>query len=158
VASFEERIYQLGSDALAQQERQVANAKGRASLLLATGAVVPSLLAKAVFHGNHPVGVAEVTATTLGLVGAGGVLVFAGLLLFAYESGFSLDAEATWRELRRANYVVQPTVDLALAKTFEAQRRRNAPTVRRLVRFLGLALASLVLETAGLAVAAALAS
>lgn len=41
---------------------------------------------------------------------------------------------------------------------FELRRNQNTKTVRRLERLLGLALASLVIETAGLALAAALAS
>jgi len=49
-------------------------------------------------------------------------------------------------------------VDLALADAFEAQREANAKVVRWLVLLLGLALAALILETTGLAVAAALAS
>jgi hypothetical protein len=53
---------------------------------------------------------------------------------------------------------LQSMVDIALAEAFEERRRQNARTFKRLVRFLALALASLVLETAGLAVAAALAS
>lgn len=57
VASFEERIYQLGLEALAKQERQVAEARSRGSTLLAAGAVIASLLAKGVFHGVHPDGV-----------------------------------------------------------------------------------------------------
>jgi hypothetical protein len=52
----------------------------------------------------------------------------------------------------------QPMVDLALAEAFEERRRQNARTVRRLVRFLAVSLSSLVVETARLAVAAALAS
>ncbi len=49
-------------------------------------------------------------------------------------------------------------VDLALAEAFEEQREANRKAVTRLGQFLGLALAALVLETAGLAAAAALAS
>jgi hypothetical protein len=49
-------------------------------------------------------------------------------------------------------------VDLALAEAFEERRDENSKAVRRLVLFLALALASLVLETAGLAMAAALSS
>jgi hypothetical protein len=49
-------------------------------------------------------------------------------------------------------------VDLALADAFEEQRKANTKAVRRLVRFLAVALAALVIETAGLAAAAALAS
>jgi hypothetical protein len=44
---------QLGSEALAEQERQVAEVRGRGSTLLAAGAVIASLLAKPVFQGGH---------------------------------------------------------------------------------------------------------
>jgi hypothetical protein len=49
-------------------------------------------------------------------------------------------------------------VDIALAEAFEERRNANAEVVRRLVLFLALTLVSVVLETAGLATAAALAS
>jgi hypothetical protein len=49
-------------------------------------------------------------------------------------------------------------VDLALAEAFEERRNQNAQVVRLLVLFLVLALASLLLEAAGLATAAALSS
>jgi hypothetical protein len=52
----------------------------------------------------------------------------------------------------------QPGVDLVLAEAFEERREENAAAVSRLVLFLALALGSLVLETAGLALAAALSS
>jgi hypothetical protein len=158
MASFEERIYELGAEALAEQERQVAEIRGRSSALLAAAAVVPSLLARGVFHGRHPVGFAQVGATTLGLIGAAGVLISAVLLLRPYELGFSVKGGATYRELWDRNMLEQPMVDIALAEAFEERRRQNAGTVVLLVRFLAVALASLVLETAGLAVAAALAS
>ncbi len=76
MATFEERIYSLGVDALAEQERRVAEVRSRASVLLAAGAVVPSLLTKAIFHGPHPHGVIEISAACVGLAGAAGVLVF----------------------------------------------------------------------------------
>ncbi|HXD54577.1 MAG TPA: hypothetical protein VN618_07465 [Solirubrobacteraceae bacterium] len=101
MVSFEERIYQLGSEALSEQERQVAEVRGRGSTLLAAGAVIASLLAKPVFHNGHPNGALE---------------------------------------------------------TLEEQRETNTRAVRRLVRFLAVALGALVVETAGLAAAAALAS
>jgi hypothetical protein len=99
VASFEERIYELGSEALAEQERQVAEVRGRGSTLLAAGAVIASLLAKPVFDGDHPHGVTEITATTVGLLGSSGVLAFVVLLLRPYELGFSVKAGATYRAL-----------------------------------------------------------
>jgi hypothetical protein len=158
MASFEERIYQLGSEALAEQERQVAEVRNRGSALLAAGAVIASLLAKPVFHGGHPNGGMETLAAVVGLIGAGGLLVFVVLLLQSYELGFSVNAPATYRALWDQGILEQPMVDLALADAFEEQREANARVVRWLVLLLGLALAALVLETTGLAVAAALAS
>jgi hypothetical protein len=156
MATFEERIYSLGVDALAEQERQVAEVRGRASVLLAAGAVVPSLLAKSVFHGDHPEGFLQIAAGAVGLLGAAGVLVFAVLLLRPYDLGFSMKAGETYRELFRLDVLEQPMIDLALADALDERRQENAETVKRLVLWLALALGSLVLETAGLALAAAL--
>jgi hypothetical protein len=80
VAGFEERIYQLGLEALAEQERQVAEVRSRGSTLLAAGAVIASLLAKPVFHGGHPDGALQTLAATIGLIGAGGLLLVVVLL------------------------------------------------------------------------------
>jgi hypothetical protein len=158
VASFEERIYELGTAALADQERQVAEVRGRGSTLLAAGALIASLLAKAVFHDDHPNGWLEVSATAVGLVGCGGVLLFVILLLRPTELGFSVKATATYVSLWDQEIIEQPMVDIALAEAFEERRDENAPAVKRLVLFLALALGSLVLETTGLAIAAALSS
>ena len=140
MAGFEERIYELGAEALAEQERQVTEVRSRGPTLLAGGAVIASLLARPVFHGGHPDGVAEGVAATLGLL------------------GFSVKAGATYRALWDQGILDQPMVDIALAEAFEDRRSDNARVVKQLVAFLALALASLVLETAGLAAAAALAS
>lgn len=94
MADFAERIYDLAAEALAEQERQVSELRGRGATLLAAGAVVTSLLATPVFHGDHPHGVAEVTATAGGLLGAAGLLVFVVLLLRPYELGFSIKTGA----------------------------------------------------------------
>jgi hypothetical protein len=158
MASFEERIYQLGAEALSEQERQVSEVRTRGSALLAAGAVIASLLAKPVFHAGHPKGDVEVLATVSGLVGAAGLLVFVVLLLQPYALAFSVNAPATYRALWDQGILEQPMVDLALADAFEEQREANTRVVRRLVLLLGLALSALVLETTGLAVAAALAS
>jgi hypothetical protein len=157
VPGFEERIYELGVEALAEQERQVAEVRSRGSTLLAGGAVIASLLAEPVFGGAHPDGFGEQLAAALGLAGCAGVLVFVVLVLRPYELGFSVKAGATYRALWEQEILEQPMVDLALAEAFEERRNENAKVVRRLVRFLALALASLVLETVGLGTAAALA-
>jgi hypothetical protein len=158
MARFEERIYELGSGALADQERQVSEIRGRGSTLLAAAAVIASLLAKPVFHSGHPQGFAEVAATTIGLLGSGGVLVFVVLLLRPYELGFSVKAGTTYRALWDSGILEQPMIDIALAEAFEERRDNNAQVVERLALFLVFALTALILETAGLATAAALSS
>lgn len=155
---FEERIYELGLGALAEQERHVSEIRSRAPTLLAAGGVIASLLAGAVLDGSHPDGAPEVCAAVAGLFGTLGVLLFVVLLLRPYELGFSVKAGATYRALWDKGLLEQPMVDIALSEAFEQRRDENAEVVKRLVRFLGLALASLVLETAGLGAAAALAS
>jgi hypothetical protein len=158
MSSFEERIYGLGLEALAEQERQVAEVRSRGSTLLAAGAVIASLLAKPVFHGGHPEGLLQVLAAGVGLLGAGGVLVFVVLLLRPYKLGFNVNVTETYNTLWEQGILEQPTVDLAFAEAFEERREQNAEVVGRLLWFLGMALIALIMETAGLAVAAALAS
>jgi hypothetical protein len=158
VVSFEERVYELGTAALADQERQVAEVRGRGSTLLAAGLLIASLLAKPIFHDGHPSGAGEIAATTVGLLGTGGVLLFVVLLLRPYTLGFSVKAGATYRALWDQGILEQPMVDLALAEAFEERRNQNAQVVTLLTLFLALALASLILEAAGLATAAALSS
>jgi hypothetical protein len=65
---------------------------------------------------------------------------------------------ATYRALRDKGSLEQPVVDLVLAELFEGRRDDNAKVVDRLGWCLTLALASLLLETVGLAAAAALSS
>jgi hypothetical protein len=158
MASFEERIYELGSGALADQERQVAEVRGRGATLLAAGAVIASLLAKPVFQDGHPIGFWEVAGTVVGLLGCAGVLLFVVLLLRPYQLGFSVKPGATYRALWDQGILDQPMVDIALAEAFEERREENAKVVKQLVWFLTLTLASLLLQTIGLAMAAALSS
>jgi hypothetical protein len=96
MASFEERVYELGTAALAEQERQVVETRGRGTAIIAAGAVITSLLAKPVFHGGHPHGSFEVAAAAAGLLGCAGVLLFVVLLLRPREMGFS----SRWRSAR----------------------------------------------------------
>jgi hypothetical protein len=158
VASFEERVYQLGLEELAEQERQVAEVRGRAPALLAAGAVVPSLLAGAVFHGHHPHGLGEVLCTGLGLLGAAVLLVATGMLLWPRELAFSVDARATYQALWDQQILEQPMLDLVLADTFHDRREDNVAVVTKMKTLLGVAVMALVVEAAGFAAAAALAS
>jgi len=158
VADFEERIYTLGVEALAEQERHVSEVRGRASAILAAGAVVPSLLAHAVFRDNHPHGVVEVFAAYLGIAGAIGVLACTVNLLRPRRLGFSVKAGETYRELFKNDILDQPGIDLTLADAFDERRAENASVVDTLTRWFAGSLAALVIETLGLALAAALAS
>jgi hypothetical protein len=158
MASFEERIYELGSGALADQERQVAEVRGRGATLLAAGAVIASLLAKPVFQDGHPIGFWKLQGTVVGLPGCASVLLFVVLLLRPYQLGFSVKPGVTYRALRDQSILEQPMVDIALAEAFEERREANVKVVKRLVWFLTLALASLLLQTLGLATAAAISS
>lgn len=158
MATVEERIYELGSGTLADKERQVAEIRGRGATLLAAGAVIASLLARPAFHGGHPHGATEVVLAAIGLLGCGGVLVFVLLLLRPYQMGFSVRAGVIYRRLRDQDSLEQPMVDFVLAEAFEERRADNAEIVMRLGWFLALALTSLLLETVGLAAAAALGS
>jgi hypothetical protein len=158
VPEINERVFDLGREALAEQERQVSEVRSRGPALLAAGTVVASLLAKPVFDHGHPHGLLEIVASTVGFLGAACVLVFVVLLMRPYELGFSVNAAATYRELFNQGILEQPLVDLTLAETFDDRRAANAGVVRLLTTFLSLALAALVVETTGLAVAAALAS
>ena len=81
MTSFEERIYELGVAALADQEHRVAEVRGRGSTLLAAGTLIASLLAKPIFHNGHPTGIGEIAATAAGLVGTSGVLLFLAFAL-----------------------------------------------------------------------------
>jgi hypothetical protein len=69
-----------------------------------------------------------------------------------------MKAGETYRELWKLDILEQPMIDLALAEALDERRQENAKTVRTLVLWLALALGSVVVETAGLALAAALTS
>ena len=92
-------IYSLGTEALAEQERQVTESRSRGATLLAGGAVIASLLAKPVFNGDHPSGAAETVAAALGVIAAGGLLIFVVLLPVPRELGFSVNARETYQAL-----------------------------------------------------------
>src|SRR4051794_31391229 len=112
VPEIAERMYELGLGALAEQERQLAEVRSRGPALLAGGTVVASLLARPVFHGDHPSGFWEVAATIAGVGGAAAVLAFVVLLLRPYQMGFSVRATDTYIELFNQSIVEQPLVDL----------------------------------------------
>ena len=153
-----DRMYESARDALAEQERQVAQLRSRGPALIAAGAVVATLLVKPIFEGAHPSGYLEWIAAVIGLVGAMGVLVFVVLLLSLYELGFSLNAAETYRAVFDQGLTTQPLLDLTLATTLEERRRLNERVVARLRLWLAGALVCLVAESLGLAAAAALAS
>jgi hypothetical protein len=157
MASVEERMFQLGADELAEQERAVAQLRSRPPAMLAAGAVVPSLLASAVFTGPHPRGV-EIVFTVLGIVGGIVLLVATLLMMLPYEMGFSLDASFTYQWLFNEGILEQPGVDYVLADALHERRVKNQKVVDKLTRYLTAAVVALAVEAAGFAIAAALAS
>lgn len=157
MASVEERMYQLGAEELAEQERSVAQLRSRPPAMLAAGAVVPSLLAQAVFAGPHPRGW-EVVFVGLGILGGIVLLVATLLMMLPYEMGFSLDAPFTYKWLFSEGILEQPGVDYVLADALHERRLANQTVVERLTRYLTAAVVALSVEAAGFAIAAALAS
>lgn len=158
MANFEERIYSLAVEGLAEQERQVSEVRGRASAILAAGAVVPSLLAHAAFSKHHLHGFLEVFAESFGIAGALLLLLCIINLLRPRELGFSIRAGDAYRELFNEGILDQPGIDLMLADALDERRSRNATVVDTMTRWFAGSLAALVIETAGLALAAALGS
>jgi hypothetical protein len=157
MASVEERMYQLGVEELAEQERSVAQLRSRPPAMLAAGAVVPSLLAHAVFAGPHPRGL-EIVFTGLGILGGIVLLVATLTMMLPYQMGFSLDAAFTYQWLFSEGILEQPGVDYVLADALHERRVENQKVVDKLTRYLTAAVVALAIEAAGFAVAAALAS
>jgi hypothetical protein len=157
MASIEERMFQLGSDELAEQERTVAQLRSRPPAMLAAGALVPSLLAHAVFAGPHPRGV-EIVFTAFGILGGIVLLVATLLMMLPYEMGFSLDATFTYQWLFDQAILDQPGVDYVLADALHERRVTNQKVVDKLIAYLTFAVVALAVEAAGFAIAAALAS
>lgn len=157
MTSLEERIYELGAGALVEQERLVAETRTRGATIIAAAALIGSLLVGPALRRGHPSNGVEFVAALVGLAGCGGVLVFV-VLLRPRELAFGVRPTATYRSLWDRGTTEPPMSDIALAGLFEKRQENNRPTVERLTRLLTLALGSLILETAGLALAAAVTS
>ncbi|HUA73989.1 MAG TPA: hypothetical protein VL988_04455 [Solirubrobacteraceae bacterium] len=155
MTSLEERIYELGANALAEQERQVVEVRARGAAIIAAAVVIASLLVGPAFRHGHPANAAEIAAAVAGLIGCAGVLVCVVLLLHPHDLAFSVSATGAYGSLWDQGIVESPASDFALVEAFEERQENNRPTVEGLARLLTLALGSLVLETTGLAVAAA---
>ncbi|HWK29223.1 MAG TPA: hypothetical protein VNS09_21855 [Solirubrobacter sp.] len=155
------RIYELALRSLDEQDRQVGDLRGRLAPVLAAGGVGLTLLARPVFAGEHPSGVLEIAATSIGLLGAL-VLVLAGAyVLHPRELAFSLNARATLDAIRGRDPELLEDDDLyceTMIATFTRRRDGNQPIVDRLHTSFSIALLGLLAELGGLALAAALAS
>jgi len=155
MTSLEERIYELGAEALAEQERLVVETRARGAAIIAAAVVIASVLVGPAFQHGHPTNAAEIVAGFTGLIGCAGVLLCVVLLLHPRSLAFGVSATAAYRSLWDRGVVEPPGTHIALAEAFEQRHEDNRPTVERLTRFLTLALGSLVMETAGLALAVA---
>ena len=153
-----ERMLELARDALAEQERHVAELRTRGAAVLGAGGVIGGLLGKEVFAGVHPNGWLEWSCAVLGIAAAI-TLIGCTVALFSLRTlAFSMDARKTYAWLFNHQVISQPLVDLELADRLVATREENANAVETLRRSLLGAIAALVVLSAGFAVAAALAS
>jgi hypothetical protein len=134
MATLEERIYQLGTDELAEQERHVSELRGRPPALLAAGAIVPSLLARRCSRGT-----VRVAWRSCSPWRESGVVLLASalLILVPYEMGFSLNATVTYRFLFNEKIVERPGIDLVLADALHERRPQNQTVVDKLTRYHG---------------------
>ncbi|MCW2982764.1 MAG: hypothetical protein JWR63_334 [Conexibacter sp.] len=153
-----ERMLELAKEALAEQERQVADMRTRAATILGAGGVIGGLLGPQAFAGPHPTTGWDWLTLITGLVAAAALLVCA-LLVFTLRSlAFSMNATATYTWLYNNGLTVQPYVDLELADRLVTTRDVNNEAVTPMRWWFRGALGSLVVMTAALATAAALAS
>jgi hypothetical protein len=153
-----ERMLELAKEALAEQERQVADMRTRSAALLASGGVIGGLIGKAVFSGGHPDGWLEWLCATVG-VSAAVVLVASVIALFVLRRlAFSIEARAAYAWFFNHAITTQPLVDLEIADRLAQTREKNHQAVERLRQWLHRALGALVVMAAALATGAALAS
>jgi hypothetical protein len=158
MAAIEERMLELAKEALAEQERHVADMRTRGATVLAAGGVVGGLVGKEIFSGGHPDGGLEWLCAAIG-VGAAVVLVASVIALFVLRRlAFSMDARATYAWLFNNGITAQPLVDLEIADRLAQTREENDDAAQTLRRSLHRALGALVVLTAALATGAALAS
>ncbi len=153
-----ERALELAKDALAEQERQVADLRTRGTTLLAVGGVVAGLLGKETFADGHPDGRLEWITAGAGLVGVVGLIASVLGLLRLRDLAFSMDARAAYTWFFTNGITDQPLVDLELADRFVQTRLNNEAALASLRKHLQRALLGLAASVAGLAAAAALAS
>jgi hypothetical protein len=99
MSDIAERMLELAKEALAEQERQVADIRTRAATVLAAAGVIGGLLGKEAFAGTHPNNGWDWLALGIGLAASAGVLVSI-LAVFSLRSlAFSMNAGATHRWL-----------------------------------------------------------
>jgi hypothetical protein len=149
-------VYDLALRALAEQERQVAELRGRLTPILASGGLAATLLTPLAFRGAHPTGGAEVAFMALGLVGIAIEIVAAVYVLaprrlrFGLTAGGAMALVGQRAEDMRSFYI-------GVANGLDRQRVANESVLGRLGAALTLVMCGMLLEVCGLAVAAAIA-
>jgi hypothetical protein len=156
MASLEERIYELGAEALAEQERLVAETRARGATIVAVAILIASLLAGPALRRGQTAGTVYTAAMVVGLTGCAGVLICVALLLRPRDLGFNVKPVATYRSLWEREITDPSSANIVLTESLEERQESNRPIVERLALLLSSALASLLLEATGLALAAAI--
>jgi hypothetical protein len=152
------RIYDLALRSLDEQERQLGDLRSRVAPVVAAAGLGITLLARPAFAGSHPHGMWEVTAASVGLVGAATLVLASGHLLRSRPLAFSVDAIAALDVARDEDALDDGhKFDEAMARALAERRAGNAPIVDGLHSAFTIALSGLIVELVGLGVAAALA-
>jgi len=125
MTSLEERIYELGAEALAEQERLVVETRARGAAIIAAAAVIASLLVGPAFQHGHPTNAAEIVAGFTGLIGCAGVLLCVVLLLRPRNLAFGVSATAAYRSLWDRGVVEPPRDPHRIGRSVRAAPRRQ---------------------------------
>lgn len=150
-------VYDLALRALAEQERQVTELRGRLTPVLASGGLGATLLTPLAFHGGHPTGVAEVAFVALGLAGIAVEILAAVYVLAPRSLAFSPSAAVVMAFLSRHRVADAQGFYVAVATGLDDQRVANMATIRWLQAAFTLMMGGMLLEVCGLALAAAIA-
>lgn len=150
-------VYDLARDALAEQERQVGELRGRLTPVLAASGLAATLLTPLAFRGAHPTGVAETLCALLGLLGMGIVLVGALHVLLPRRLTFGATAESAMGFLASHAIGDERAFYAAMVVALDEQRAVNLSRILALHVAITVMLGGMLLEVCGLAAAAALA-
>ncbi|HYV15609.1 MAG TPA: hypothetical protein VE972_06285 [Conexibacter sp.] len=150
-------VYDLALRALAEQERQVAELRGRLTPILASGGLGATLLTPLAFRGGHPAGILEVAFVAVGLLGIAVEVAAALYVLAPRRLRFGLTAAAAASFAERRGIAESTAFYGAVTTGLDDRRAANEQVIRWLHFAFTLMMCGMLLEVCGLAIAAAIA-